>query len=263
MTASDLARLEEEVRSRPLPRHLALIMDGNGRWAEAQGLGRVEGHRAGSESVREVTRCARRLGLEALTLYAFSTQNWGRPVGEVFALMDLLRAFLEDERAEILENDIRLNAIGDLDRLPGHVRKPLDRLCAESDGNRGMVLTLALSYGGREDLVQAVRELVGRAQRGALDARDVDERLLDEALWTRGLPPVDLMVRTSGEQRISNFVLWPLAYAELAFVDLAWPEFRTAALLGCLADWQRRERRFGLTGAQVQHPAGAASPGVR
>ncbi len=252
LPVSDLEQLERELRERPLPRHLAVIMDGNGRWAEGRGLGRVEGHRAGSESVRAVSRCARRLGLDALTVYAFSSQNWGRPVSEVVSLMDLLREFLEGEREEILGNGIRLNAIGDLDRLPGYVRKPLDRLCEESAGNRGMVLTLALSYGGREDLVQGVRQLVERARDGRLSPRDVDEKLLDEVLWTRGLPPVDLMIRTSGEQRLSNFLLWQLAYAELVFVDVAWPDFRAPELVECLAAWQQRERRFGLTGAQVK-----------
>jgi undecaprenyl diphosphate synthase len=241
--------LEASVRSRPLPRHVAVIMDGNGRWAEARGLPRVAGHREGAEAVREVVRCARRIGLEALTLYAFSMQNWARPAEEVGALMLLLVRFLESERGEMRENAIRLNAIGDLARLPPEVRAELEAVTGETRGNGGMILTLALSYGGREELVQAAR--------AAAASGPIDEAALEAHLWTRGLPELDLLVRTSGERRISNFLLWQAAYAELYFSDVLWPDFREAAFLGAVADFQARERRFGLTGAQLHAHAQA------
>jgi undecaprenyl diphosphate synthase len=237
--------LEARVRSRPLPRHVAIIMDGNGRWAEARGLPRVVGHREGSESVRAVTRAARRVGIEALTLYAFSSENWSRPEDEVGALMDLLAEFLESERDEMMRNAIRLLAIGDLDRLPRTVRERLAKVRAETASNAGMTLTLALSYGGRQEIVQAARKAAA-AKGGSLEAED-----LEAALWTAGLPELDLLIRTSGERRISNFLLWQCAYAELHFCDVHWPDFRDAELFAAIADFQARERRFGLTGAQV------------
>jgi undecaprenyl diphosphate synthase len=237
--------LEARVRARPLPRHVAIIMDGNGRWAEARDLPRVAGHREGAEAVRAVTRAARRIGIEALTLYAFSTENWGRPEPEVEALMHLLAEFLESERGEMMANGIRLNAAGDLERLPRVVREKLAAVRAETAGNRGMVLTLALSYGGRQELVHAARRAAA-AKGAALEADD-----LEAALWTAGLPELDLLVRTSGERRISNFLLWQCAYAELVFTDVLWPDFRDAELLAALAEFQARERRFGQTGAQL------------
>jgi undecaprenyl diphosphate synthase len=233
------------VKARPVPRHVAIIMDGNGRWAEARGLPRVLGHREGSEAVRAVTRAARRIGVEALTLYAFSAENWQRPDQEVDALMSLLAEFLESERAEMMRNGIRLNAIGELDRLPDDVREKLASVRAETAENMGMTLTLALSYGGRQEIVQAARRAA--AEKGAaLDAED-----LEAALWTRGLPELDLLVRTSGERRISNFLLWQCAYSELHFSDVLWPDFRDRELFLAIEDYQRRERRFGLTGAQL------------
>jgi undecaprenyl diphosphate synthase len=237
--------LEARVRARPLPRHVAIIMDGNGRWAEARDLPRVAGHREGAEAVRAVTRAARRIGIEALTLYAFSSENWGRPEPEVGALMHLLADFLESERGEMMQNGIRLNAAGDLERLPEAVREKLAAVRAETAGNRGMVLTLALSYGGRQELVQAARRAAA-AKGAALEAED-----LEAALWTAGLPELDLLVRTSGERRISNFLLWQCAYAEFVFSDVLWPDFRDAELFAVLAEYQRRERRFGMTGAQI------------
>ncbi len=241
---SAIETLRNAVRSRPLPRHVAIIMDGNGRWAEGRGLPRLAGHREGSESVRVVTREARRLGLQALTLYAFSAQNWARPPEEVAGLMQLLAEFLDSERAEIMDNAIRLNAIGELDRLPGFVRDRLEALMRDSGGNRGMTLTLALSYDAREEIAQAARRAAqGGAAFGAAD--------IDAHLWTAGLPELDLLVRTSGERRISNFLLWQCAYAELAFSDVLWPDFREMDLLQVIADFQARERRFGLTHAQI------------
>jgi undecaprenyl diphosphate synthase len=241
-----LESLREKVRSRPLPRHVAIIMDGNGRWAEARGLPRIAGHREGSEAVRAVTREARKVGVEALTLYAFSAQNWARPPDEVAALMHLLADFLESERAEIMDNAIRLRGIGELERLPAFVRDRLDGLARDSASNRGMMLTLALSYDAREEIAQAARRAAEEARGGAFGASEIDARL-----FTAGLPNLDLLIRTSGERRISNFLLWQCAYAELAFFDILWPDFRELELLQALAEFQTRDRRFGLTGAQA------------
>ena len=238
-----IAELEARLRARSLPRHVAIIMDGNGRWAEARGLPRVAGHREGSESVRAVTRACRRIGVQALTLYAFSTENWARPDDEVEALMHLLAEFLESERPEMMQNGIRLNAIGELSRLPGFVQAKLAEVRAETAGNRGMTLTLALSYGGRQEIIEAAR---AAAAHGAIDTAGIEA-----ALWTRGLPDLDLLIRTSGERRISNFLLWQCAYAELHFTEVLWPDFRDAELFGAIADFQARERRFGRTGAQL------------
>jgi len=244
--------LENLVATRPLPRHVGIIMDGNGRWAEARGKNRIDGHREGSGSVREVTRTARRVEIKALTLYAFSSQNWARPIEEVAALMDLLREYLEKERDELMSNGIRLTAIGELDRLPRLVRDPLERLRAESAKNSEMVLTLALSYGGREELLHAAVQLAEGLSRGDLVASRLREADFEALLWTRHLPPLDLVIRTSGERRISNFLLWQMAYAELIFSELYWPDFRTEAFLDCLDQYQRRERRYGLTSTQVR-----------
>ena len=240
-----MEELEARVKSRPLPRHVAIIMDGNGRWAESRGLPRVAGHREGSEAVRAVTRAARRIGLEALTLYAFSSENWGRPEDEVDALMHLLAEFLESERGEMMANGIRLNAIGELERLPVYVREKLAEVRAETRQNHDMTLTLALSYGGRREIVEAARRAAA-AKGPALDVAD-----LEAGLQTRDLPELDLLVRTSGERRISNFLLWQAAYAELHFSEVLWPDFRDAELFTAIADFQARERRFGLTGAQL------------
>lgn len=226
-------------------------MDGNGRWAQQRGLPRIEGHRVGSESVRQVVRAARQLGLEAITLYAFSSQNWSRPVEEVAALMELLRDFLLSERNEILDNEIRLCAIGDAERLPPHVREPLDELCAASAHHRKMTLTLALSYGGRESIARAVARCALDVAAGKLDPSAIDCERFGSYLPTAELPPLDLVIRTSGEQRVSNFLLWEIAYAELMFVDIAWPDFRKPHLLECLASFGARERRFGKTSAQL------------
>ncbi len=241
-----------------LPRHVAIIMDGNGRWAKRRGLPRIEGHRKGADSVREVTRAARELGIQALTLYAFSSQNWDRPVEEVRMLMALLRDYLVDERAEILGNGIRLTTIGNVDRLPDFVREPLHALVADSAANTGMTLCLALSYGGREAIVDAGRALVERVLAGEIRKEDVNELSFGEALCTRNLPPLDLVIRTSGEQRLSNFLLWEVAYAELYFTDTLWPDFRRDDLYEALAAYQGRERRFGLTSAQVAKTASPA-----
>jgi undecaprenyl diphosphate synthase len=235
-----------------LPGHVAIIMDGNGRWAKKRGLPRIEGHRRGADSVRDITRAAREIGLKALTLYAFSSQNWERPIEEVRMLMALLRDYLVDERQEILGNDIRLTTIGDVSRLPDFVREPLDALKADSANNTSMTLCLALSYGGRESIIEAARKLVAQVQTGQIRPQDVNELSFSESLATHGLPPLDLVIRTSGEQRLSNFLLWEVAYAELFFTDTLWPDFRRDELYEALAAYQGRERRFGMTSDQVK-----------
>ena len=237
--------------TRRLPRHVGIIMDGNGRWAQNHGRPRLDGHRAGADSVRDITRASRELGIEALTLYAFSSQNWARPAEEVAGLMQLLREFLIDERSEILDNQIRLEAIGDVEKLPPMVKEPLDELRSVSAANTGMTLTLALSYGGRESIVRAVRDIARDAAAGTLRPEDLDVDRLSGYLPTAKLPPLDLLIRTSGEQRISNFMLWEIAYAELVFTEVLWPEFRREHLGQCLDEYAARERRFGLTSAQL------------
>jgi undecaprenyl diphosphate synthase len=248
----DVQQLKAEVTQRPLPRHTGIIMDGNGRWAEQRGLPRLEGHRKGSDSVRDVTRSARRLGLPALTLYAFSAQNWQRPPDEVEGLMDLLREYLFRERAEIMDNGIRLHAIGELDRLPSRVRDPLEELRRDSASNKEMILTLALSYGGREEIVAMARRVALEAKAGALEPEEIDASAIESRLWTAGLPPLELVVRTSGEVRVSNFLLWQLAYAEIHLTETLWPDFSELDLLLALEDFQRRERRFGKTSSQLR-----------
>jgi undecaprenyl diphosphate synthase len=243
--APDIALLRERVRSRPLPRHVAIIMDGNGRWAEARGLPRVEGHRAGAGAVRTVTEEARRVGLQALTLYAFSMQNWQRPPDEVAALMALLGEFLEAERETMIRNEIRFNVIGEIGRLPAPLQQRIDAVKAATAKGERMVLTLALSYGGQEELVHAARAAAAR-KGAALQGAD-----LEAELWTAGLPELDLLVRTGGEHRISNFLLWQSAYAEIHFTDAHWPDFGERELLAALEDFQGRERRYGRTSAQL------------
>jgi undecaprenyl diphosphate synthase len=235
-----------------LPRHVAIIMDGNGRWAQRRGLPRVEGHREGAQSVRTVVRTAREVGVRALTLYAFSAQNWNRPPDEVGALMTLLRDYLIEERPEIMDNAIRLTAIGDVDKLPDFVRDPLDALMRDSAGNRAMTLCLALSYGGRESIVSTTRALCELAAKGALKADDVTEDRFSSMLQTGGMPQLDLLVRTSGEVRLSNFLLWEAAYAEFYFTETLWPEFRREEFLRALESYKGRERRFGRTREQIR-----------
>lgn len=238
--------------SSTLPRHVAIIMDGNGRWAQRRGLPRVEGHRRGARSVKEVVRAAREAELRALTLYAFSSQNWQRPADEIATLMQLLRDYVIDERPEIMENGIRLVAIGEVERLPDFVREPLEDLIRDSAGNRAMTLCLALSYGGRESIISTARALCEQAARGALKPEELTEDRFSAALQTGGLPQLDLLIRTSGEERLSNFLLWEAAYAELYFTDIYWPDFGRDELLKALESYNRRERRFGRTREQLR-----------
>ncbi len=227
-------------------------MDGNGRWAEQQGLPRVAGHQKGVETAREVIRhCAVR-GIRYLTLFAFSSENWQRPDDEVQALMSLLSTFLTRELETLAEHHIRLRVIGERDRLTSEARASLERAIERTAGNEGMALVLALSYGGRNELVRAVRQVATRVENGELGIEQIDESCFAERLDTAGLPDPDLLIRTSGEQRISNFLLWQMAYSELYFSDALWPDFDTAKLDEALADYAHRQRRFGLTGAQLE-----------
>lgn len=227
-------------------------MDGNGRWAAERGLRREQGHSRGADAVRKIVRAGRRAGLEALTLYAFSSQNWSRPPREVLHLMQLLRRYLIEERAEILDNGIRLVTVGDIERLPRMVLRPLRELMAASAHNKGMELCLALSYGGREAIATAAQELARSVARGETRPEQIDPEYFGRFLPTSKLPPLDLLIRTSGEQRVSNFFLWEVAYAELHFSPVLWPDFGEAELWSALRDYAARERRFGLTSAQIQ-----------
>jgi len=235
----------------PLPDHVAIIMDGNGRWAAARGGARADGHREGAEAVRRVVRAAREIGIRHLTLYAFSAQNWERPAGEVAELMQLLLRFVLQERAELNARGIRLTTIGDETRLPVFVRGPLAALAEATRANRGMTLCLALSYGGRESIIRAAQRLARAAVDGRVNPEAIGEAQLTRALDTRALPPPDLVIRTSGEQRLSNFLLWEAAYAELYFTDVMWPDFGREHLEAALADYARRERRFGRVAESV------------
>jgi undecaprenyl diphosphate synthase len=234
-----------------LPQHVAIIMDGNGRWAERRGLARGAGHRAGAEAVRRVVRGAREIGVPTLTLYAFSAQNWQRPPAEVGELMRLLRTFLLDECAELVARGIRLTTIGDEARLPRLVRAALAVVKQRTRRNRAMTLCLALSYGGREAIIAAARTLAGAAARAGLPPDAIDEASFTAALDTRDLPPLDLLIRTSGERRLSNFLLWESAYTELHFTDVMWPDFTRADLDAALADFTARQRRFGRVAQSV------------
>jgi len=245
-----------------LPRHVAIIMDGNGRWAKQRGYPRVRGHAAGAEAARAIIRQARRLGIPYLTLYAFSEENWQRPPMEVRTLMALLRRYLRQELREMQENGIVFNAIGNLARLPQEVQRELARTMAATRGGTGMVLTLALSYGGRSEIVAAVRALAAEVQAGRLTPEEIDASRLAGALFTADLPDPDLLIRTSGEYRLSNFLLWQSAYAELYFTDTLWPDFREEEFLLALWDYQRRDRRFGLTQEQVESGALARRQGL-
>ena len=236
----------EELRRRgDLPRHIAIIMDGNGRWAKARGVPRLMGHRAGRESVREAVRGCVALGVEVLTLYTFSTENWSRPRREVQALMGILRRTLREERAELKRNNVRLSVIGRTRDLPPEVREAIREAEDDLAGCDGLRLVLALSYGGRSEIVDAIRALIRDHERQRPGAGEVNESTVSRYLYTAGLPDPDLLIRTSGELRVSNFMLWQLAYAEFWVTDTLWPEFRRRHLFQAVADYQRRERRFG------------------
>jgi undecaprenyl diphosphate synthase len=235
-----------------LPKHLAIIMDGNGRWAKQQGMLRVFGHENGSKSVKQTVESCARLGIENLTLYAFSTENWNRPKTEVKTLMKLLVNSLKNEMKTLLENNIKLNCIGNLEMLPKTTHTQLLDVIEKTKTNSRMTLTLALSYGSREELVQAIKAISDKVKNNIISTGDIDESIINQHLYTRNLPDVDLLIRTSGEHRISNFLLWQIAYAELYFTDVLWPDFKEEDLYKAIANYQKRERRFGKTSEQIK-----------
>ncbi len=234
-----------------LPRHVAIIMDGNGRWAQRKRQPRLFGHKAGAESVREIVETCRQIGVEYLTLYAFSSENWRRPAQEVTGLMSILKKYLEAELPRMLKNDIRLMSIGDRQRLPEAVRAALEQSIKETAGNSKLTLNLALSYGSRDEIVRALRTISSRCVQGDMSLEQITDQSISENLDTRLLPDPDLMIRTGGEARLSNFLLWQLSYAEIYFTEIMWPDFRKEAFLQALSEYQSRERRFGRTGEQL------------
>ena len=225
--------------------HIAIIMDGNGRWAKERGLPRAEGHRAGAESIREVTEACIELGVKYLTLYAFSSENWSRPKTEVDALMKLLDRFLDDKASELNKQNIRLQAIGDLERLPAATRKRLDRIQEQTKNHQTMTLVLALSYGAREEITAAVRAIAKAAVAGEISPDEIDGELIAKNLYTKDIPDPDLLIRTSGEMRVSNFLLWQISYSEIVIVKKMWPDFRQGDLFAAVEEYNKRHRRFG------------------
>ena len=236
-----------------LPRHVAIIMDGNGRWAKRRGLTRITGHQKGTESVRDIVRSSRDLGIKWLTLYAFSEENWKRPPYEVKALMGLLNRYLKSQMKEMLDNGIRLASIGQTEKLPPEVQRTLWQTIEKTEHNTEMTLTLALSYGGRQEIARAVKKMLSDIEKGTLQVNRITEDRLSQYLYTAGTPDPDLLIRTSGEYRISNFLLWQLAYTEIFITPTLWPDFRKERYLEALLDYQKRERRFGSTGEQTIH----------
>ncbi|MDJ0989509.1 MAG: isoprenyl transferase [Desulfobacterales bacterium] len=236
-----------------LPRHVAMIMDGNGRWAKKRLLNRIQGHEKGADTVRAMVEACREIGISFLTLYAFSTENWQRPKREVDALMALLMKFLENERHELQKNGIRLAAIGEIERLPEKVRRALDEVIAATAANDKLHLILALSYGGRAEIVRMARRLVESAASGEVQADQIDHDWVGRHLYTAGIPDPDILIRTSGEMRISNFLLWQIAYAEFHFTPTLWPDFGKEEFYRILGDYQQRERRFGMVDAGAEH----------
>ncbi|MCL9804822.1 isoprenyl transferase [Flavobacterium amniphilum] len=244
--------LLNKINTDNLPTHLAIIMDGNGRWAKQKGMLRAFGHENGTKSVRTTVEACARLGIKNLTLYAFSTENWNRPKLEVETLMKLLISSLKKELATLEKNDIKLNSIGNLDHLPKGVQKELQEVIEKTKNNTRMTLTLALSYGSREEILNAVKKISDKVKNNIISIDTIDESILNNHLYTHDLPDVDLVVRTSGEHRISNFLLWQIAYAEFYFTDVLWPDFTEEHLYEAIISYQKRERRFGKTSEQIQ-----------
>jgi len=236
-----------------LPKHIAIIMDGNGRWAQSQGKNRLFGHRNGTDAVQKVVEAAARMKIEHLTLYAFSTENWNRPLLEVNTLMDLLIKALRREFNKMIKNNIQLRSIGDISKLPTEVEKELLETIEKTSQNTGMILTLALNYGAHQELTHAVRQIAAKVKNNIISLENVDETIINEHLYTQNLPAVDLLIRTSGEQRISNFLLWQIAYAELYFSEVFWPDFNERHFEDAIISYQKRERRFGKTSEQLTH----------
>jgi len=244
--------LIDRINKDNLPKHLAIIMDGNGRWAKQKGYLRALGHESGTKSVREVVETCAKLGIENLTLYAFSTENWNRPKLEVKLLMNILINSLQDELKTLNDNNIRLNSIGNLSLLPKSAQKKLQEVIETTKNNSRMVLTLALSYGSREELINVVKNISNKVKNNIISIDSIDESIINQHLYTQDLPDVDLLIRTSGEHRISNFLLWQIAYAELYFTEILWPDFKEDDLYEAIISYQKRERRFGKTSEQIK-----------
>ena len=244
--------LKETINKDNLPKHLAIIMDGNGRWAKQKGLLRAFGHESGTKAVRETVETCAKLGIENLTLYAFSTENWNRPKLEVDTLMKLLINSLKNELKTLMNNNIKLNTIGNFEKLPSSAQKQLSQVISQTKDNDRMTLTLALSYGSREEIVSAIKEISSKVKNNIISIDAIDESIINQHLYTQNLPDVDLLIRTSGEHRISNFLLWQIAYAELYFTDVLWPDFREKDLYEAIISYQKRERRFGKTSEQIK-----------
>jgi undecaprenyl diphosphate synthase len=242
----------EEIDKEKLPYHIAIIMDGNGRWAKKKNLNRISGHMKGVESVQEVVTACRELGIKVLTLYAFSIENWKRPKDEVSALMGLLKEYLLKEREEMLKNNIRLSVIGRVKDLPVDVQNTLLETIKITEACNGMILNLALSYGGRSEILHAVQDILLDFKKGKIKAEEITPHRFSRYLWTREIPDPDLLIRTSGEFRISNFLLWQIAYTELYVTETLWPDFDRQELLKAIADYQSRERRFGMISEQLE-----------
>jgi undecaprenyl diphosphate synthase len=240
-----------EIDQNNLPRHIAIIMDGNGRWAKQHAMGRIRGHKKGAQAVRTTVTACRELGISYLTLFTFSSENWGRPSDEINALMSVMEDYLDQEASTMQKQEIKLTTIGDIDRLYSPVQKKLLDVKKLTEHNDKMVLNLALSYGGRDEMIAAVKKMISDHADGKLKMDDINQDLVSRYLYTGGMPDPDLLIRTSGEYRISNFLLWQLAYAELYFTDVLWPDFKKDDLFRAIAVYQSRERRFGLTGEQI------------
>lgn len=243
---------KSQIDTNNLPNHIAIIMDGNGRWAEMKGKPRVFGHKNGVTSVREVIEGCREIGINYLTLYAFSTENWNRPKLEVKTLMALLVSSLRKELKTLVKNNIKLNTIGNIENLPEKAQHELAEVVEKTKNNTSLTLTLALSYGSREEIVNVIRNISKKVVNNQLNIEEIDENIINNHLYTFSLPDVDLLIRTSGEKRISNFLLWQIAYAELYFTDTFWPDFRKENLFNAIVDYQHRERRFGKTSQQIE-----------
>tara|TARA_B100001175_G_C19424894_1_gene598069 strand:+ start:78 stop:818 length:741 start_codon:yes stop_codon:yes gene_type:complete len=243
--------LEESIKKFPYPKHIAIIMDGNGRWAKNRGKLRIFGHENGTKSVKNIVESCSNLGIQCLTLYAFSTENWNRPKLEVKTLMSLLISSLKRESDKLQKNNIRLNPIGNLNLLPLKVSKELFQVVETTKSNSGMVLNLALSYGSRDEIINCVKEIGEKIKNNLISFEKIDETVINQHLYTQNLPDVDLLIRTSGEQRVSNFLLWQIAYAELYFTKVLWPDFTEQDLYKAIDNYQKRERRFGKTSEQV------------
>ena len=242
-----------KIDPKKLPKHVAVIMDGNGRWAKKRAMNRIRGHEEGAESVRTIVRTSREIGISWLTLYAFSEENWKRPEYEIKALMKMLKRFLKNELAEMMENGIRFKTIGRIKKLPDDVQEAVHKTILETSANRDMVLTLALSYGGRQEICDAIKKIASNIRSGDVREEDISEKFISDSLYTSGMPDPDLLIRTSGEYRVSNFMLWQLAYTEIYITHTLWPDFRKEEYLLAIEDFQKRERRFGATSEQLEN----------